>query len=71
MYTALLIMSALALISTICGGLRGGFFLYSTSLINRRMRDDLFSSITKQEIAFFDSAQTGLFLLFNYYNNSF
>ncbi|KAH7693181.1 ABC transporter, partial [Aphelenchoides avenae] len=53
------IMSVLTIVSTIFGGLRGGCFDYATALVNRRMRRDLFNSIMSQEIAFFDSSQTG------------
>ncbi|VDK73390.1 unnamed protein product [Onchocerca ochengi] len=44
---------------TISGGLRGGCFSYGTALVNRQMRSDLFSSLVKQEIGFFDATNTG------------
>jgi ABC-type multidrug transport system fused ATPase/permease subunit len=47
--------------STIFGGFRGGLLSYASYLVNYSMRKDLFRSIVKQEIAFFDKAQTGLF----------
>lgn len=46
--------------STISGGLRGGSFVYATALVNRQMRDDLFSSLVEQEISFFDTTNTGI-----------
>lgn len=46
--------------STISGGLRGGCFSYGTALVNRQMRSDLFSSLVKQEIGFFDATNTGI-----------
>ncbi|KAI6183113.1 Antigen peptide transporter 2 [Aphelenchoides bicaudatus] len=55
----ILIMLALTALSTIFGGLRGGFFEYATYLVDQSMRRDLFRSIVRQEIAFFDKAQTG------------
>ncbi|KAI6195376.1 Antigen peptide transporter 2 [Aphelenchoides besseyi] len=55
----ILIMIGLTAVSTIFGGFRGGTFTYATALVNRSLRRDLFRSILKQEIAFFDVAQTG------------
>lgn len=56
---SVLCMSGLTLISTIFGGLRGGCFDYATALVNRQMRCELFRSLVKQEIAFFDVTKTG------------
>ncbi|VDL65750.1 unnamed protein product [Nippostrongylus brasiliensis] len=47
-------MGALTMISTLFGGLRGGCFDYATALVSRQVRLDLFSSLVKQDIAFFD-----------------
>ncbi|CAD5209630.1 unnamed protein product [Bursaphelenchus okinawaensis] len=55
----ILMLCVLTVISTVFAGLRGGTFTQATALINRSMRRDLFSSLVKQEIAFFDSNQTG------------
>ncbi|KAI6227749.1 Haf ABC transporter 4 [Aphelenchoides fujianensis] len=52
-------MFGLILISGIFGGLRGGFFSYATSLVNRSLRKDLYRSILRQEIGWFDQIQTG------------
>ncbi|VDM40294.1 unnamed protein product, partial [Toxocara canis] len=49
----------MAVLSVFFDGLRGGCFDYATALVNRQMRCDLFRSLVKQEIAFFDSTKTG------------
>uniref|UniRef100_A0A914CDG0 ABC transmembrane type-1 domain-containing protein n=1 Tax=Acrobeloides nanus TaxID=290746 RepID=A0A914CDG0_9BILA len=56
---SVIFMSALTLVSTIFGGLRGGCFDYAIALMSRKIRCDLFSSIISQEIAFFDEVKTG------------
>lgn len=56
---SVVVMSVLTLVATVFGGLRGGCFTYSLVLLNRKVRCDLLRSITRQEIAFFDKAQTG------------
>ena len=56
---SILIMSALGLISSLTGGLRGGCFSYATALVNKKMRSDLFKNLIRQEIAFFDENKTG------------
>ncbi|CEF66655.1 ATP-binding cassette sub-family B member 9 [Strongyloides ratti] len=56
---SVVLMAALTMTATIFSGLRGGSFLYATSLIHKRMRNDLFRSLTQQEIGFFDEADTG------------
>uniref|UniRef100_A0A0N4ZH60 Arginyl-tRNA synthetase n=1 Tax=Parastrongyloides trichosuri TaxID=131310 RepID=A0A0N4ZH60_PARTI len=48
-----------SVIASLFGGLRGGTFDWSTALIQKQVRDDLFRSLVSQEIAFFDDAQTG------------
>uniref|UniRef100_A0A915CN35 Uncharacterized protein n=1 Tax=Ditylenchus dipsaci TaxID=166011 RepID=A0A915CN35_9BILA len=58
-FEAVIVMAVLTIIATLFGGLRAGCFSYTTGLINNRIRKDLFRSLTKQEIAFFDEAQTG------------
>ncbi|KHN73719.1 ATP-binding cassette sub-family B member 9 [Toxocara canis] len=52
-------MAVLSFITVFFDGLRGGCFDYATALVNRQMRCDLFRSLVKQEIAFFDSTKTG------------
>ncbi|MFH4978932.1 hypothetical protein AB6A40_005641 [Gnathostoma spinigerum] len=56
---SVLVMSGLTMISAIFGGLRGGTFTYATGLVHRQMRCDLFHSLVKQEIGFFDTTKTG------------
>jgi|UniRef100_A0AC35EXM9 ATP-binding cassette subfamily B (MDR/TAP) protein 9 len=53
------IMALLSLSGAIFGGFRGGFFTYSQSRVDRRIRSDLFRSLVRQEIAFFDENKTG------------
>ncbi|KIH54877.1 hypothetical protein ANCDUO_14973 [Ancylostoma duodenale] len=52
------LMSLLALSSTIFGGLRGGTFTYASALVSRQIKLDLFRSLVKQEIAFFDTTKS-------------
>ena len=52
-------MTLLSLSGAIFGGFRGGFFTYSQSRVDRRIRSDLFRSLVRQEIAFFDENKTG------------
>uniref|UniRef100_A0A0N5A187 ATP-binding cassette sub-family B member 9 n=1 Tax=Parastrongyloides trichosuri TaxID=131310 RepID=A0A0N5A187_PARTI len=56
---SVILMAGLTMTATLFSGLRGGSFLYATSLIHKRMRNDLFRSLTQQEIGFFDEAETG------------
>ncbi|ESO84652.1 hypothetical protein LOTGIDRAFT_179605 [Lottia gigantea] len=56
---ALITMSLITLASAIFAGLRGSIFTYIMARLNLRIRDDLFSSITQQEIGFFDNIRTG------------
>lgn len=53
------VMTALALTSSIFGGLRGGCFDYATARVNRQVRNDLFASLVRQDIAFFDTTKSG------------
>ncbi|KAK6053834.1 hypothetical protein COOONC_08660, partial [Cooperia oncophora] len=53
------IMSFLALGSVVFGGLRGGTFTYATALVSRQIKLDLFRSLVRQEIAFFDTTKSG------------
>ncbi|CEF68553.1 ATP-binding cassette sub-family B member 9 [Strongyloides ratti] len=56
---AIILTGILSVIASIFGGMRGGCFDWSTALIQKQVRDDLFRSLVQQEIAFFDEAQTG------------
>ncbi|VDM85478.1 unnamed protein product [Strongylus vulgaris] len=40
-------------------GLRGGSFEYAYARIYRAIRNDLFSGLVKQDVAFFDAHKTG------------
>ncbi|GMT24067.1 hypothetical protein PFISCL1PPCAC_15364, partial [Pristionchus fissidentatus] len=59
LFRSVAIMTGLTLASTVLGGFRGGCFDYATSLVARRVRRDLFTSLVKQDIAFFDVTKTG------------
>ncbi|KAI6179471.1 hypothetical protein M3Y98_00614200 [Aphelenchoides besseyi] len=59
LHQKVLIMGLLSLGSAIFGGFRGGFFTYSQSRVDRRIRNDLFDSLVHQEIGFFDANKTG------------
>lgn len=52
-------LALLSLISAIFSGLRGGCFTMAINRINVRIRSELFASLVKQEIAFFDMTKTG------------
>ncbi|CAJ0593585.1 unnamed protein product [Cylicocyclus nassatus] len=56
---AIVVLGLLALCSTLFGGLRGGTFTYATALVAKQIRLDLFRSLVKQEIAFFDVTKSG------------
>lgn len=45
--------------SAVAGGLRGGSFEYAYARINRAIRYNLFSSLVRQDVAFFDRHKTG------------
>ncbi|CAD5209211.1 unnamed protein product [Bursaphelenchus xylophilus] len=59
LHKKVLIMAGLCISSAIFGGLRGGFFTYSQARVDRRIRNDLFRSLVKQEIGFYDANKTG------------
>ncbi|ULU13282.1 hypothetical protein L3Y34_016052 [Caenorhabditis briggsae] len=59
LHRTVLIMGLLSLASTVFGGLRGGSFTYAHATIDRQIRNDLFRSVVKQEIGFFDMNKTG------------
>lgn len=62
-YSALIeavkLMSALAIGSSIAAGFRGGSFEYGGARVARIIRNDLFTSLTHQEVAFYDVHKTG------------
>ncbi|KAF8366443.1 haf-9 [Pristionchus pacificus] len=53
------IMAVLSFAGALFGGMRGGMFTYSHMRIDRNIRNDLFRSVTSQEIGFFDANKTG------------
>ncbi|GMS98706.1 hypothetical protein PENTCL1PPCAC_20881 [Pristionchus entomophagus] len=53
------IMAVLSFAGALFGGMRGGMFTYSHMRIDRQIRNDLFRSVTSQEIGFFDANKTG------------
>lgn len=55
----LIILSVLALASSIAMGVRGGSFTLIFARINLRLRNILFRSLMRQEIGFFDANHTG------------
>ncbi|KAM3610864.1 uncharacterized protein V6R79_009841 [Siganus canaliculatus] len=55
----LVILSVLAVISSIAGGIRGGVFTLTFARLNVRLRNRLFRSLMQQEIGFFDENHTG------------
>ncbi|GMR34622.1 hypothetical protein PMAYCL1PPCAC_04817, partial [Pristionchus mayeri] len=58
-YSSVAMVAILTGVSTVLSGFRGGCFDYATSLVAKRVRRDLFASLVKQEIAFFDAHSTG------------
>ena len=56
---AILIMAMITVGNAICAGLRGGILMIANSRLQIRIRNQLFQSLVKQEIAFFDKSETG------------
>ncbi|KAK2837724.1 hypothetical protein Q5P01_014936 [Channa striata] len=54
-----LMVAALALASSLAVGVRGGVFALTFARLNLRLRNHLFRTLMKQEIAFFDKNHTG------------
>ncbi|KAM8887275.1 ABC-type oligopeptide transporter ABCB9 isoform 2-T3 [Spinachia spinachia] len=52
-------VSVLALASSLAMGVRGGVFTLTFAKLNLRLRDHLFRTLMRQEIAFFDENHTG------------
>jgi ATP-binding cassette subfamily B (MDR/TAP) protein 9 len=53
------LMIVISIVSAAAGGFRGGSFEYCYSRIQRAIRHDLFTSLVKQDVAFFDIHKTG------------
>lgn len=52
-------------VTVLCGaftGLRGGLFSLAMWRLNVRIRQELFRSLLAQEVGFYDTAQTGVFV---------
>lgn len=56
---AIMVMSIVTVVSAITAGLRGGIMTAANVRLVIRIRGILFQSITRQEIAFFDTTETG------------
>lgn len=56
---AMLMLVLCAAVCGICTGLRGGIFTVVGARVNRRLRDELFQSLLKQEVGFYDCTKTG------------
>ncbi|CAD5206734.1 unnamed protein product [Bursaphelenchus okinawaensis] len=56
---AVKLMIVISVVSAVSGGLRGGSFEYAYARINRAVRYNLFSSLVRQDVAFFDWHKTG------------
>ncbi|XP_033988866.1 ATP-binding cassette sub-family B member 9 isoform X1 [Trematomus bernacchii] len=54
-----IILSVLALVSSLAMGVRGGVFTLIFGKLNLRLRNHLFRTLMRQEIAFFDENHTG------------
>nr|XP_040051988.1 ATP-binding cassette sub-family B member 9 [Gasterosteus aculeatus aculeatus] len=54
-----ILLSVLALASSLAMGVRGGVFTLTFAKLNLRLRDHLFRTLMRQEIAFFDENHTG------------
>ncbi|CAD5213368.1 unnamed protein product [Bursaphelenchus xylophilus] len=61
-YSTVLKMCGFMIVATLFAGLRGASFSWGGALVNRIMRKNLFDSLIRQEIAFFDKMQTGAIL---------
>eukprot|EP00118_Oscarella_pearsei_P010817 m.68548 g.68548 ORF g.68548 m.68548 type:complete len:655 (+) comp35533_c0_seq4:565-2529(+) len=56
---AIVITCILAVASSVGSGIRGMLFLLSMARLNIRVRNQLFTAVTQQEIGFFDTNRTG------------
>ncbi|KAH7684531.1 Protein HAF-4, partial [Aphelenchoides avenae] len=54
------LMLLISIVSAASGGLRGGSFEYAYARINRAIRANLFTSLVKQDMAFYDKHKTGM-----------
>ncbi|XP_029800447.1 antigen peptide transporter 2 isoform X2 [Suricata suricatta] len=56
---AIFYMCLISIVSSLCAGSRGGCFTYTQSSINVRAREQLFSSLLRQDLGFFQETKTG------------
>ncbi|XP_012577233.1 PREDICTED: antigen peptide transporter 2 [Condylura cristata] len=57
--SAIFFMCVFSFGSSLSAGCRGGFFTYVMSRINLRVREQLFSSLLRQDLGFFQETKTG------------
>ncbi|XP_039323885.2 antigen peptide transporter 2 [Saimiri boliviensis] len=57
--SAIFFMCVFSFGSSLSAGCRGGFFTYAMSRINLRIREQLFSSLLRQDLDFFQETKTG------------
>ncbi|XP_058520806.1 antigen peptide transporter 2 isoform X2 [Ochotona princeps] len=57
--SAIFFMCLFSVGSSLCAGCRGGFFTFTMSRINLRIREQLFSSLLRQDLGFFQETKTG------------
>ncbi|EDL96806.1 transporter 2, ATP-binding cassette, sub-family B (MDR/TAP), isoform CRA_b [Rattus norvegicus] len=57
--SAIFFMCLFSVGSSLSAGCRGGSFLFTMSRINLRIREQLFSSLLRQDLAFFQETKTG------------
>ena len=56
---AIIVMSAITLVSAVCAGMRAGLLIIAHGRLNVRIRNRLFAALIRQEIGFFDASETG------------
>nr|XP_060470235.1 antigen peptide transporter 2 [Panthera onca]XP_060470236.1 antigen peptide transporter 2 [Panthera onca] len=57
--SAIFSMCVISVVSSLCAGSRGGIFTFTQSSINVRVREQLFSSLLRQDLSFFQETKTG------------
>ena len=56
---SIIVMTLISLVASLSAGLRGGLFQFVMARFNIRINNNLFGSLLKQEIGFFDTTKTG------------
>uniref|UniRef100_A0A915J4T7 Uncharacterized protein n=1 Tax=Romanomermis culicivorax TaxID=13658 RepID=A0A915J4T7_ROMCU len=59
LFQSILHMIILSVFSSVFSGLRAGCFMYAIAKVNVKIRSQLFESLVRQEIGFFDTTKTG------------